>query len=436
MINKYINEKQFKKAYIEFIKLHPHDQAQALVQLDFIDQVRLLHYLKDSELSELLTYLDSEDSAKLITELDILRQKNVLDQMDIDDAVDIIDELEDKEQEAILNLLEEKEEYQKLLNYDEDEAGSLMTFEYVEIESQTDVKQALKILIEKAPLVESITTMFITRNKQYLGTVKLNELIKAKSPLLIDTLLTETPYIKDKDDIDKTIHIMREYGLYEIAVCNDEENLIGIITLDDAIGAYEIEAKEDFAKLSAITDTEDKNILKASLHRLPWLVILLLATIPIALASSMFEEVILSVTILSLFQPLILDASGDVATQTLAVTLRKLNQEDKSTFKDGSKEILTGLINGIILGMTSAVITYFLAHIFKMDQPFMVSLVVGLALLLSVVIGPVLGFMIPVTLNKFKLDPAVASGPFITTLVDILSLVIFFGLATILLGVA
>ena len=149
----------------------------------------------------------------------------------------------------------------------------------------------------------------------------------------------------------------------------------------------------------------------------------------------MFEEIIVAVSILALFQPLILDASGDVATQTLAVTLRKLNQTDGASIKDGIKEVTTGAINGVILGLTSALITYFMAIFLNMnDYAFSLAIVVGLSLLLTVIIGPILGFLVPVFLNKIKLDPAVASGPFITTLVDILSLVIYFGLATLLLG--
>ena len=149
----------------------------------------------------------------------------------------------------------------------------------------------------------------------------------------------------------------------------------------------------------------------------------------------MFEEIIVAVSILALFQPLILDASGDVATQTLAVTLRKLNQTDGASIKDGIKEVITGAINGLILGLASALITYFMANFLNMnDHAFSLAVVVGLSLLLTVIIGPILGFLVPVFLNKIKLDPAVASGPFITTLVDILSLVIYFGLATLLLG--
>ncbi|MDY0277344.1 MAG: magnesium transporter [Acholeplasma sp.] len=435
MFKDFITKKKFKSAYQEFIKLHPYDQAKELEELSEVDQVRLLSYLTNEELSELLTYLDPIHSAKLLTEVDLNRQKDILDNMDIDDAVDIIEELDNDEQENILELLDEKDEYEKLLDYDEDEAGSLMTSDFVYINSDMDVKDAMKVLISKAPEVQSVTTLFVVQDNKYLGVVSLNQLIKAKSPMRVESLITKAPSVYVKDDIDIAIHLMREYGLYEIAACSKENELLGIITLDDAMEAYDIEAIEDFAKLAAVNEIEEKNLFKAALHRLPWLIILLLASIPIALASSMFEEIILSVSLLAFFQPLILDASGDVATQTLAVTLRKLNQTDGATIKDGLKEVTTGVILGFLMGIASAIITYFLALVFKMDEPMMVSLVVGLSLWITVIIGPILGFTIPLTLNKFKMDPAVASGPFITTLVDILSLIIYFGLATLMLGV-
>lgn len=433
MINEFIKNKQFTEAYLEFIKLHPHDQAELLKELDLLDQVRLLNKMNDEELSELLSYLDSSDSAKLIMELDLERQKQILDNMDIDDAVDIIDELQKEDQDTLLNILDEQENIEKLLVYEEDEAGSLMTSKYIEINSNMDVKDAMRNLIDLAPDVESITTLFVVDNNKYIGTVNLNQLIKTKSPNKIESLLVKTPFVYDYDDIDMAIYQMRKYGLSDMPVCNSKEQLIGIITLDDAIEAYSEEAIEDFAKLAAVNEHEEKNIFKAALHRLPWLIILLLASIPIAMASESFDEVIVSVTILALFQPLILDASGDVATQTLAVTLRKLSQQDGADIKEGMTEILTGVINGFILGLASFLITMLLSFILKADQPVVIALVVGLSLWITVIIGPILGFVIPVFLNKIKIDPAVASGPFITTLVDILSLIIYFGFATLFL---
>ena len=152
-------------------------------------------------------------------------------------------------------------------------------------------------------------------------------------------------------------------------------------------------------------------------------------------ATSSFESVIASVAVLALFQPLILDAGGDVATQTLAVTLRILSKDSKSALKNGRKEILAGFINGVILGFAGAVISYFISLQIGIIEPFNVSLVVGMSLTLTVALGPVFALFIPIILNKFKIDPAIASVPFITTLIDITSVIIYFGLATILLGV-
>lgn len=436
MILELISNKNYKDAYLELNQLHPHDQALIINELDDESRIELFSYFQDDELSELLTYLDPSDSAKVIADLSLRRQKTVIDQMDIDDAVDIIDELDDVDKEAILNVLEEQVKYEELLNYDEHEAGSIMTVDYIKVKTNLDVKDAMRTLINQAPHVESISTLFVIDDEdKYLGTVNINNLIKTKSPYPINNLITVDPFIYDEDDISMSIHRMREYGLYEMAVVDKNEKLLGIITLDDAIERYEEESAKDFANLSAISDYEKKGLFHSAIHRLPWLLILLLASIPIAMSSAMFEEIIVAVSILALFQPLILDASGDVATQTLAVTLRKLNQTDGSSIKDGLIEIATGAINGIILGITSGLITYVMAIILKMnDQAFNLSIVVGLSLLLTVIIGPILGFIVPVVLNKIKLDPAVASGPFITTLVDILSLLIYFGLATLFLG--
>lgn len=436
MLYELIENKQYKKAYQKLMEHHPHDQA--ILLMGYSDEVRtiLLNYFTDTELSEILSYLDPEDGALIISELELNRQKDVIQEMDIDDAVDVIDELNKESQEAILNVLEEQYTFEKLLNYEEYQAGSIMTPNYVSVEAGVDVKVAMRELINQAPTVESVSTIFIVDRRKYLGTVNLNKLIKTKSPALIDDLITEAPHIYDTDDISMSIHQMREYGLYEVAVLNSYDVLIGIITLDDAIERYEDEFTKDFANLSALTEYQDEeNIFKASIHRLPWLLILLLASIPIAMSSAMFEEVIVAVSILALFQPLILDASGDVATQTLAVTLRKINQTDGASLKDGFTEVITGTINGVILGFAAGIITFVMAHMLNMNHfAFELSIVVGLSLLLTVIIGPILGFLVPVILNKIKLDPAVASGPFITTLVDILSLLIYFGLATLLLG--
>lgn len=433
MVKELLEINKIVEAYEKFKNMHPHDQATVYLTLD-INQRRLLDkQLSDDELSEMLIYINPEDSANILLEFNLIKQKALLEQMPIDDAVDVIEELPLEDQTVLLDVLKGKAEFESLLTYKDYEAGSLMTSKFLKLESGIDIKDAMKILIANAPNVESINTLFVVEDEQYIGTLHLNKLIKAKSPLIINELLEKTPEINDLDEIDVAIHKMREYGLYEIAVVNEFKHLVGIITLDDAIEAYEKGATTDFMQFAALSEEENLTLVASAKKRIPWLVILLLASIPIAIVSMAFEEVLLSFAILALFQPLILDASGDVATQTLAVTLRKLNQTDGASLKDGIKEVITGTINGLILGIASALITYLLALAINISNPFETSLVVGVSLLITVMVGPIFGYLIPVILNKLKIDPAVASGPFITTLVDLVSLIVFFGLASLVL---
>lgn len=433
MIKELLQSNNVKQAYEEFIKLHPHDQANLYLTLTDSEKLLLNEELKDYELSEMLIYVDSEEAALILEEFTLKRQKSLIEKMPIDDAVDVIEELSEDSYDDLLEVVDNPIDYHTLLQYKPNEAGSLMTSRFLILNLGMDVKDAMRTLINNAPNVESLNTLFVTNDKKYVGTLPLNKLIKAKSPLLIDELLEESPKINVLEEVDVTVHKMREYSVYQIAVVNDQDNLIGVITLDDAIEAYERVTSEDFRQFSALSETEHKSIIKSARIRLPWLLILLFSSIPLALIGTGFEDVLLSFAILALFQPLILDASGDVATQTLAVTLRKLNQTDGASFKDGMDEVVTGSINAVILGIASALITLLIAYVMKIDNPFGTSLVVGLSLLITVIIGPIFGFVVPVVLNKMKLDPAVASGPFITTLVDLFSLLVFFGLASLIL---
>lgn len=433
MIKNLLEENNIEKAYELFREMHPHDRALVFVELTRFERERLYTKITDDELSETLAYLEPEQSAEILTDFDLTKQKYLVEHMEIDDAADLIDELSDSDQDALFEVLDIEDDIKALLSYSEDESGSLMTSNFIGVNENDSVKTAMKSLIDRAPEAESINNLFVTNEEGFVGVVSLNRIIKAKTQSFIGELIEAIPTILDTDDIDQAVHIMRQYGLYELPVINISNQLLGIITLDDAIEAYSEESTEDFIKLAGVSNIDEKSITKSAIHRLPWLVILLAASIPIAYASTMFEEVILAFAILVLFQPLILDAAGDVATQTLAVTLRKLNQTDGASIKDGVSEVITGVINGLILGLTSAIITYFLAKGLAMGNPFKTSLTVGLSLWITVIFGPILGFGIPVILNKFKIDPAVASGPFITTLVDLISLVVYFGLATIFL---
>ncbi|MDX9691894.1 MAG: magnesium transporter, partial [Acholeplasmataceae bacterium] len=209
-----------------------------------------------------------------------------------------------------------------------------------------------------------------------------------------------------------------------------------MVTFDDALDIYQEESQEDFERLAALPETLDQGVVKTAFHRLPWLITLLLISIPIALVTSLFEETLALVAILIVFQPLILGSAGNVATQTLAVTLKMFSTNEKGFLNNAIKEIITGIFNGLVIGLVAFIVTIVFAYLNTSltENPLLIAFVVGLSLWLTVIIAPIVAILIPLTLRTLKLDPAVASGPFITTVIDVAALFIYFGLATLFLG--
>jgi magnesium transporter len=314
-----------------------------------------------------------------------------------------------------------------------------MTNLMVVVYPDMDVKKATKKVIKEANDVETINTIFVVdHDEHFLGVVPLKRLLKAKTPLDVSEIIEDYPYVYDNDPLTQSVQAIRNYGIYEMPVLHhDTLKLLGMITLDDALDIYQEEAQEDFEKLAGLPETmPDSGPIKTALHRLPWLLSLLLFSVPISIVTSMFEEVLATVAILIVFQPLILDSAGNVATQTLAVTLKMFASHEQGLVKNSIREIFTGMINGFAIGF----IAFSMTLIFSMintsltTQPLLIAFVVGLSLWLTVMIAPLTAILIPLILRTLKFDPAVASGPFITTIIDVAALLIYFGLATLMLG--
>src|SRR5690554_2838368 len=413
---------------------HPHDIIESLKELETED-VGVFYSLLDKEkAAEIISFLEPAIAAEVIDDFIIDEQKEIIDNLDLDDAADIIIHLDN--QEEVLKLVENEELIAKVLTYSNDLVGAHMSDGYIKLLLGTDIKKATKKVIKEADQVETLNHLFVTNLEgEFVGVIELRNLIKTKSPALIDELVNFSPFVYDKDNIEQAVYKIKNYGLYEMAVVNEENILIGVLSIDDAIDIYHEEAVEDFEKFSLLGDTKNKSVFASAKKRLPWLLMLLILSVPIALLTSRFEEIITSIALLALFQPLILDAGGDVASQTLAVTLTLLTQDTKKAIDNGKTEVAVGAINGIVLGLSSSIVSYIIALILGIANPFKISLVVGLSLTLTVITGPVFALFIPIILKKLKFDPAIASGPFITTLIDISSVLIYFGLATLILGV-
>jgi len=429
------SNKDLLKVYLEDV--HAHDLSELFFDLTEEERLKVYAVISNEKLADLVSYMDSEKAADILSEFDLKKQKQIVEMMEPDDAADIIQELEEDEQVDLLAELGEEAEVLQLIQYEEDETGSAMTNQIIVLTPDMDVKQATKLVIKEAADVETISTLFvIDHENRFLGIVPLKKLLKAKTPMPVKDIIEESHYVLDKDPIIQTVQAMNNYEINEMPVCNLNRELLGMITVDDALDIYEEEAQEDFEKLAGLPETRDSHPLKTAFHRLPWLIALLAFAIPVAMITSLFEDVLTTVAILIIFQPLISASAGNVATQTLAVTLRMFNTNEKGLIKNSSREILTGLMNGFVIGCIAFGMTFVvsLLNTSLTNEPILISFIVGLSLWITVFIAPMLAILIPLTIKALKFDPAVASGPFITTIIDVFTLIIYFGLATLMLG--
>lgn len=431
-----INERLMTDVDVEVLNdLHPVDFISLYDELDAQGQNYILTFLTVDAFAEVLSFLPPEKAAELLEKMELKEQETLLNLIDPDDAADIIPNLETSSISALVTSLGEENKAVALLRYREDIAGSLMNNEFVAVIQEEDVKTATKKVIKLAGTVGSIQTIFVTDEEgRYQGQVPLKKLLKAKPPLIVADILSFETTFKDTSPTDDVVTFMREFSDHDLAIVNDNNILVGVITASDIIEEVHSEAMEDFAKLSALPEIDFRQgIVKSALKRLPWLLGLLVLSLVIALITAQYEAVIAASVVLTFFQPLILDVGGDVASQSLAVTLIALNKEDSNLKKTGKKEVISGLITGLSLAFVAFLITFLYGHLTSFRDPFGLALVISLSLILTVIIGFIFGFIVPVILDRVKLDPAVASGPFITTSIDIFSLLIYFTLALIIL---
>ncbi|MFW6285019.1 MAG: magnesium transporter [Bacillota bacterium] len=431
-------------------KAHPYDIGEALLKLDDEKRARVLSLLGIARLSDTFEQLEKEHTAEFLPMLDDTRAQSVLEAMEIDEVSELLTYYDDETQNHYLNLMRptKRERIKRQLGYEIMSAGSQMNARYITLHRTMDVKNAMKVLVSKADQVETIDTLFVVDNDHHLeGTVDLKALIVAKHPTTIEAIMDTNVYAAHVDDpIQEVIQEIKRYDTPATPVVDSMNRLEGILTLDDVMDAIEEESHDDYAKLAGIT-TEDRiydTARKTAWSRLPWLAVMLGLNLIVTTVLSGFEETIAAITALVLFQPLILGMAGNIGTQSLAVTILKLSKESfprlSSVLRHLSQEVGIGIINGIILGFLGFITASVFLTLAPMGvvkegivRPAEIGLVVGLSIALALTVSTLLGSMIPLVLNKLKVDPAVASGPFITTLNDITALVVYFGLASALI---
>lgn len=428
----------------KLISYHPADLAILLNNLSKEERKIVYEALSIDELSVLFSYLE-EDQAHYLSELDQQKVSSVLENMEIDDAVSILRDVDDERlKEDYIKLLSEetRDELEFISEIDEDSVGSIMTTNYISVNSNIDVKEAMKTLINEADESEIIEEIYVVENDLLIGIIDLKDLIIARSPKNINEIMKTNPITIDKNEKTTNAFLkIRNYGLSILPVV-DNGKLVGIVTGDDAMDSYTTESDIKYGSLAGVSteDLREKNIFKNYIERIPWLLFLLALGIIISNVISVFEGIINQVTILVFFQSLILDMSGNVGTQSLAVTIQNLTREDSLSNKEIKKHLLkefkASLINSLILTILSIGICYTFITIYGSYEhsPLLISLVISIALGLSLIISNFIGAILPIFFTKIKIDPAAASGPLITTLNDIFAVVIYFTLAALLLG--
>lgn len=424
---------------------HEFDIAEVLPELDDEKRNLVLSIFNNEELAEILSYTEGEDTSDILGDIDEDKVASIINEMEPDDATDILGELEEEQADKVLELLDTdmQDDIKELSGYDEDTAGSMMNSNYLQVNMGADVKDAMRIVVKEAPDAETIDTIFVVDSSGNLkGTLDLKKLIVTKSPRTVDDIMTtHFQAVEVNDSAEAVVKQIRNYGTYVMPVL-DKGLLKGIITMDDAFDALSDVVEEDYAKLAGITDSEeqDENVGVSIKKRIPWLIILLFLDVVVSLIISGFGDVIQKLPILVFFQAAVLGLAGNCGTQALAVSVRRISMDHlntkKAVFKHLGKELSLGMLTGLVLGIVSFALVTAMLYIkndFDID-PIRVGLVLGIAILVSVTVSNLFGAIIPIIFYKCKVDPAVASGPFITTINDIVVVLLYFTIAMVILS--
>ncbi|HBZ02381.1 MAG TPA: magnesium transporter [Lachnospiraceae bacterium] len=424
---------------------HANDIAGVFSALNMQERKKLYRISNPEMLAEIFEYIDEDDAGKYLDEMDIRKAAAVVSEMETDTAANVLHQIEKEKRTLIIDSIhpEIQKEIRLLASFDEDEIGSHMTTNCIIIKENLTIKQAMNELVRQAEDNDNISTLFVVdETDEFCGAIDLKDLIVARNTVPLDDLIvTSFPYVYANESIDDCIERLKDYSESYIPVLDNQNKVLGIITAQSIIEVVDDEMGEDYAKLAGLIAEEDlQEPLRESMKkRLPWLIILLGLGMIVSSVVGMFDKVVAQLTLIMAFQSLILDMAGNVGTQSLAVTIRVLTDENLTFKQKGhlvTKEMRVGLCNGLLLGIISFALVGLYIMLIKgktLGFSFAVSGCIGVSLLLAMVISSAVGTLIPLFFKRIKVDPAVASGPLITTVNDLVAVVTYYGISWILL---
>ncbi|MBR1686002.1 MAG: magnesium transporter [Clostridia bacterium] len=428
---------------------HYNDIAGVLDHLTPQERRALYHILGAEETSEVFAYLD--DASSYIAELSPEIAADIVQEMDADDAVDVLEDLDEAQQAAIIQHIDDeeaKEDIRLIQSYEEDEIGSKMTTNFIAVRRGLSIKQAMRSLVEQAADNDNLSTIYVFEetekgNETFYGAINLQDLIIARQGVDLDSLVTTSyPYVYDHETVADCIEQLKDYSEDSIPVLNSDMQILGVITSQDLVEVVDEEMGEDYAKLAGLTAEEDLNekLPDSIKKRIPWLLILMGLGLVVSSVVGIFEPVMEHLAFLVAFQSVILDMAGNVGTQSLAVTIRVLMDENltgKQKRQLVFKEMRVGFTNGLLIGTLAFAFIGFYLHLTQSGRSwafcYTVSACIGVAMLLAMTFSSATATLVPLFFKKINVDPAVASGPMITTIDDMVGVISYYGLVWIFL---
>ncbi len=416
----------------------------SLVLEEFPKKIGTLFRLLPKDLAaECFVEMESDNQERLLSSFTDKELKEVMDEIYIDDTVDIIEEMPANVVKRILNNSdpETRKVINEILKYPDDSAGSLMTTEYVSLDADITVEDALKRIRRTGVDKETIYTCYVTKpDRTLLGYVTAKKLLLSSEDMIIaDIMETSVIFVHTHEDKEVVAKEMSKYDLLALPVVDAEERLVGIITVDDAIDVIEEEATEDIEKMAAIIPSDkpylNTNPFEIWKNRMPWLILLMLSATFTSQIITSFEEKLATCLVLNAFIPMIMGSGGNAGGQTSVTIIRGLALEEITMgdiFKILFKELRVSLLCGITLGAATFVKMMLIDRLLlgNLAVDVKIALVVSFTLLVTIIVAKLVGCMLPVLAKRLGFDPAVMASPFITTIVDVLSLLIYFGIST------
>lgn len=438
-IKELLEQKKFNELKNKLKEMKSADMSALLDELDKESVIKVFRILSKEKAGMTFSYMESDRREKLIQDLTDAELKSVMDELFMDDTVDLIEEMPSNIVPKILKAVSkaDRKVINELLKYPEDSAGSMMTTEFIDLKEDMTVEDALQRIRDIGTDSETIHTCYVLNSNRVLqGIINIKDILLAdKNTVIKDIMETNIISVNTTDDQEDVAKMFDKYDFYALPVVDTENRLVGIITVDDAINVLREEISEDFEKMAAIQPNEEgyfeTSVFKHAKNRILWLLILMLSSAITGGIITEYENAFAAVPLLVAFIPMIMGTGGNCGSQSSTLIIRGLATDEiklKDIFKVLWKEIRVSVIVGIVLAIVNGI------RIMIQYKDLQLAIVIGLTLIGTVTLAKMLGCLLPLLAKKLKLDPAIMAAPLITTLVDIFSILVYFQIATAIMG--